>query len=473
MARRPHHPTAGEIAQVASEHALGVAMLLVGLVLGALLREERTFDPGTWLHDAWPFLRSFVLGLRRFLPELGRYVAWDVVATAFLQLAMFLHGLYDRQGVRRARNELLRLLRSAGVALLAVTVVFFFVRVPQLGRTAVLIGYALTVLLLWAFRSWGRRVGASRVERIVLVGGGPAAAEVVDALAKAGERAEVAGVAGARDDELPGVARLGGWNDLGAALSRSVHRVLLAQPPPDGWDPAPLVAARLEGVAVSSARDYAENLTGEVHEDDPGPEFVTDATSRAYGRVSRMLDVVLALALLALTAPVVALSALLVRLLDGAPVLFAQERVGHGGRTFRCFKLRTMRRDAEAQGPSWSPEDDPRVTSLGRVLRRFRIDELPQLVNVLRGDMAFVGPRAEQPYFVGKLEAQLPRYRLRHLVRPGLTGWAQVRCPYGSTFDDARRKLRFDLFYVKHRSAALDLAILFDTIRVVLRGEGR
>jgi lipopolysaccharide/colanic/teichoic acid biosynthesis glycosyltransferase len=147
--------------------------------------------------------------------------------------------------------------------------------------------------------------------------------------------------------------------------------------------------------------------------------------------------------------------------------------VGFGGRRYRCLKLRTMRPDAEADGPSWSSETDARIEPVGRLLRRWRIDEIPQLVNVLRGDMAFVGPRPEQPHFVARLTEILPHYSLRHLVRPGLTGWAQVRAPYGASEDDSRKKLRFDLFYIKHRSPYLDLAILFDTIRVVQQGKGR
>lgn len=472
MPRRPHHPTSSEIARVALEHALGVGMLFVGLAAGVFLREpylppwSQAFE---WLSEGGP-LKT----VARLRPQLPVYLAWNVVATAALQYAMFLHGLYDRQGVRRARNELLRLLRSAGLALLVITVVFFFARPPELGRTALLIGYALTVIALWGLRSLSRRVHAARVERLVILGGGNAALEVREALRASGEPAEIAGLIGDAEAVPEGLRRLGGWDDLESVLQRdAVHRVLLAQAPPEGWDPAPVVSARLQGIAVSSARDYAENLTGEVHEEDPGVEFLTNATSRAYGRVSRLADVVLSFALLMATLPLLALAALLVLLLDGRPVIFAQERVGLGGRRFRCLKLRTMKRDAESSGPAWSPENDPRITPLGRVLRRFRIDELPQLVNVLRGDMAFVGPRAEQPYFVEKLKAQMPRWDLRHLVRPGLTGWAQVRCPYGSTADDARRKLRFDLFYVKHRSPTLDLAILFDTVRVVLRGQGR
>lgn len=478
MPRRPHHPTPRELAQVASEHALAVAMLFAGLVVGAFLRDLGTrlpplTDVAAWIEEGPRHLSQFAWRFRgRFVP-LGEYLAWNVLAAALLQHAMFLRGLYDRQPVRRARNELLRLVQSAGLALLAVTVVFFFVRPPELGRIALVIGYALTVLALWLLRSAARSMRESRIERLLLLGGGPAAAEVRAALETSGERAEIAGVVGPPDPPA-GLRSLGGWEALEDVLRReTVHRVLLAEAPPRGWDPAPVVAARLEGIAVASAREYAENLTGEVHEDDPGVEFLTDATSRAYGRVSRLCDVVLSLALLVATLPLLGLAALLVLITSGRPLLFVQERVGLGGRRFRCLKLRTMRPDAEAQGPSWSPENDPRVTFAGRILRRFRIDELPQLVNVLRGDMAFVGPRAEQPYFVEKLKAELPRYDLRHLVRPGLTGWAQVRARYGASTEDARRKLRFDLFYVKHRSPTLDLSILFDTVRVVLRGEGR
>jgi lipopolysaccharide/colanic/teichoic acid biosynthesis glycosyltransferase len=277
-----------------------------------------------------------------------------------------------------------------------------------------------------------------------------------------------------RPHATAGAAHLGDWSALeGVLAERSVDRLLLASAPPDGRDLGSVVAARLDGISVMSARDFAENLTGEVPEDDLGPEFVTDATSRAYGRVMRLVDVVLAALLLVLLSPLLLGAMLAILATSGRPALFVQDRVGQGGVAYACFKLRTMRPDSEKDGPSWSGRGDPRVTAIGRLLRRWRLDELPQLVNVLRGEMAFVGPRPEQPYFVDRLSRSLPGYGLRHLVRPGITGWAQVRMPYGSSEEDARRKLRCDLFYVKHRSALLDLAILFDTVRVALRGEGR
>ena len=458
---------------------MGVALLLFGLVVGAFLRDitrAPLTDLGTWLSpEAFDQLASFVRRLGRFRPDLPAFVAWDVLSMAAFQYAMYLHGLYDRSPVRRARNELLRLVRSAVVAGLAVAVAFFLARPPELGRTALAIGYALTVLALWGLRSAARRIAPARRERVVLLGEGAACAEAASAAEALDTHAIVGRLGGAGDVE--GIERLGGWDDLGPSLERlgaaGVDRLLLASAPPPGWNLEPIVSARLQGVQVTSAREFAEGLTGEVLEGDPGVEFITDATSQAYGRVSRLADVVLASVGLVLAAPLLLVAALGTLVTSGRPVLFSQVRIGFGGRPYRCWKLRTMRRDAEAAGPSWSPEQDARIEPFGRFLRRWRVDEIPQLWNVIVGDMAIVGPRPEQPLFVERLSRQLPYYYLRHVVRPGLTGWAQVRAPYGSSEDDARKKLRFDLFYIKHRSPYLDLAVLFDTVRVVLLGKGR
>jgi lipopolysaccharide/colanic/teichoic acid biosynthesis glycosyltransferase len=168
--------------------------------------------------------------------------------------------------------------------------------------------------------------------------------------------------------------------------------------------------------------------------------------------------------------PALAVFALLVRALDGGPVLYAQQRVGRYGRTFRILKLRTMRKDAEPDGPRWASGDDPRRTRLGRLLRRTRLDELPQLVNILRGEMSFVGPRPERPEFVAELERTIPFYGWRHLVRPGLSGWAQINYPYGASVQDAERKLEYDLYYIRNASFLNDLTILLRTASQVMKG---
>ena len=167
------------------------------------------------------------------------------------------------------------------------------------------------------------------------------------------------------------------------------------------------------------------------------------------------------------------LAALAILLEDGRPVLYRQERVGENGRTFVLSKFRSMRKDAEKGGtPMWATDDDDRVTRVGRVIRKTRLDELPQLWNVIRGDMSFVGPRPERPFFVDELSQGYPFYQQRHAVKPGLTGWAQVKYRYGSSLEDAMEKLRYDLYYIKHLSVFFDLTIVFDTVKVVLFGKG-
>jgi exopolysaccharide biosynthesis polyprenyl glycosylphosphotransferase len=188
--------------------------------------------------------------------------------------------------------------------------------------------------------------------------------------------------------------------------------------------------------------------------------------------LKRFLDLVVALLLLVLSAPLMLLTALAVKLTSPGAVFYSQQRVGEHGRVFTCVKFRSMRDDAETDGAVWADEDDPRTTRVGRYLRRYRIDELPQLWNVLRGEMTMVGPRPERPEFVRQLVEAVPFYSPRHLTKPGLTGWAQVSAGYAATLDDARLKLSYDLYYLKHRGLALDLAILLRTIGVVLRGTG-
>jgi exopolysaccharide biosynthesis polyprenyl glycosylphosphotransferase len=187
----------------------------------------------------------------------------------------------------------------------------------------------------------------------------------------------------------------------------------------------------------------------------------------------RFISIGVSLVGLILTAPLIPLIMLVIKLDSPGPVLYRQRRVGKGGRLFDVIKFRTMRQDAEAgNGPQWAGEHDPRVTRVGKFLRTSRLDEIPQLWCVLKGDMAFVGPRPERPEFVEWLSREIPYYGVRHIVRPGLTGWAQVRYKYGSTVQDAREKLQYDLFYIKNVSIGLDLLIMFQTIKTVLLRRG-
>jgi exopolysaccharide biosynthesis polyprenyl glycosylphosphotransferase len=189
--------------------------------------------------------------------------------------------------------------------------------------------------------------------------------------------------------------------------------------------------------------------------------------------VRRLLSTLTAAVLLLLVLPVIPLVIFLIKLDSRGPVLYRQKRMGRAGATFYCYKFRTMRRDAEADtGATWATDDDPRITRIGRILRASRLDEIPQLWCVLKGDMAFVGPRPERPEFVEWLGREIPYYPVRHAVRPGITGWAQVRYKYGNTLEDAREKLQYDLYYIKNGSLGLDLLIMFETIKIVTLGRG-
>ena len=238
-----------------------------------------------------------------------------------------------------------------------------------------------------------------------------------------------------------------------------------------------LVDCRLRGIRVTCLPSFYERVCGEIPIDSlkAGWLMYSDGFRQGMARrvVKRSFDSIAALALLAVSFPIMVVTAIAIAIESSGPVLLRQERVGAGGRTFRLLKFRSMRKDAEKDGaPQWASSHDPRITRVGRFIRRSRIDELPQILNVLKGEMSFVGPRPERPFFVSQLVEEIPFYGARHSIKPGLTGWAQVRYSYGSTKEEAMRKLQFDLYYVKNHTLLLDLLILIGTVRVVLSGQG-
>ncbi len=238
-----------------------------------------------------------------------------------------------------------------------------------------------------------------------------------------------------------------------------------------------LLDCKLRGVRVIELSSFFERVLGQVRIDSLKASWLIfgDGFRQGWARtlVKRCFDLLVSAVLIVVALPVMLVTALCILFEDGAPIFYFQERVGLGGRVFRVIKFRSMRRDAERDGkPRWASSDDDRVTRVGAVIRKLRIDELPQLFNVLKGDMSLVGPRPERPYFVDQLAREIPFYSVRHSVKPGVTGWAQVRYQYGSSVDDAIQKLQYDLYYVKNHSLVLDTLVLFETVRVVLTGEG-
>jgi sugar transferase (PEP-CTERM system associated) len=255
------------------------------------------------------------------------------------------------------------------------------------------------------------------------------------------------------------------------------NEIVIATDDRRGLPAHPLLSCKARGVAVTDFLSFCERETGRVDLDALQPSWLIFSDGYRSGRlahlVKRCLDVLASAALLVLTLPLLLLTAIAIKIEDGGPVFYSQERVGLFGRPFTLYKFRSMRVDAERHcGPQWASQNDTRVTRVGSFIRKVRIDELPQLMNVLNGEMSMVGPRPERTYFVGQLQAQIPFYGERHAVKPGITGWAQVNHPYGASLHDARQKLSYDLFYVKNHSFLLDLIILIQTVRIILFVEG-
>lgn len=340
-----------------------------------------------------------------------------------------------------------------------------------------LCGTMLTRLLYVAIAS------RAAINRQVLVLGTGRRARAVEALAKGtpghpGFRVVGFVPCGEKDDER-GASVLRGRGSLSAiAKQNRVTEIVVGSRDRRLTLPInELLECKLSGVRVMDLTTFFERESGRIELESLNGSWLVfaDGFQQSFVKtwVKRVFDIVASTALLILCSPIMALTALLIKLEDGGPVFYRQDRVGQGYRPFALLKFRSMRVNAEPDGaPRWAAKNDHRVTRLGGFLRKVRIDELPQALNVLRGDMSFVGPRPERPFFVDKLSESIPYYGYRHTIKPGITGWAQVRYPYGASVEDAVEKLKYDLYYVKNNSLFLDLIILFQTLQVVIFQDG-
>ncbi len=319
--------------------------------------------------------------------------------------------------------------------------------------------------------------------RILVFGTGTRALAVKMTLNKSDPSAEIVGFFPSPNEDNPAVpvnrilSRSKSLTET--ALTLDVHEIVVALTERRGGSMPlrELLDCKLHGIRVFDLASYFEQTLGQIRLESlyAGWLIFGDGFSQGTFRsaVKRLSDIVFASTLLLLAMPVMALTALLIIIESGTPVLYVQERVGRNGRLFKVIKFRSMRTDAEKDGqPIWAQKQDDRTTKVGRIIRKLRIDELPQLYCVLKGDMSLVGPRPERQFFVEQLTNEIPFYAVRHSVKPGLTGWAQVRYHYGATVEDSAEKLQYDLYYVKNHSLLLDLIILFETIAVVLTGKG-
>lgn len=402
------------------------------------------------------------------------------VLTVFTLLLTYYFDLYEPQRISGGWEIYFRILLVLSALAFILAGILYFDPDFAFGNNLFLAAVAMLAVLLPIWRSiyeWVCNRPAFR-EKVYVLGHGARAENLIAIL----RRRRDAGMEVIPRESIPvpqGTDSRSYAAELNALSSIGMHvdRVIVAIEDRRGSMPLhELLDLRYKGLLIDDANALIERLEGRLPLDGliPSSLIFTDGFKIGAGKLlaRRLVSIAISLAGLLLSLPMMPFVMLAVRLTSPGPIFFRQTRVGRHGQPFTLFKFRTMRVDAEADGAIWATANDPRVTRVGRFLRASRLDEIPQLWNVLKGDMSFVGPRPERPEFVGWLAKEIPFYELRHMIRPGITGWAQVRYQYGASLEESKRKLEYDLYYVKHLSLGLDLLIMFETVKIIMLGRG-
>ncbi len=406
-----------------------------------------------------------------------------VVVTCLL--ALYYNDLYDSEVIGQRSEFYFRLFQALGIACLALGTLYYFFPDWSLGRGVA--GLAAVAILVFAFgwRLIWERTGRllTNPERILILGTGAEGISLVrEILGHPELHMKVVGFLDEKGENIgrslvnPGV--IGAASDVEEIARREkVDRVILSLRERRGGTPArQLLNLKFAGIGVEDVHRVYETLSGRIFLQRLSPSWLilSDGFRKsAFQAVTkRAFDLVVSACLLVAVLPMIALVAIAIWFETGSPILFRQTRTGLHGKEFEILKFRSMVQDAEKHGAKWATTNDDRITRVGRFIRNFRLDELPQLINVFRGDMSLVGPRPERPIFCAMLEEKIPFFAQRHSVRPGITGWAQIKYQYGSSVEEGWTKLEYELFYIKHMSLTLDLAILFETVKVVFSGRG-
>ncbi|MCX7675811.1 MAG: TIGR03013 family PEP-CTERM/XrtA system glycosyltransferase [Alteraurantiacibacter sp.] len=438
------------------------ALLLTANNLAWILRATQIgMDPGGWI-DRLPTIAG--------------------IATVTIT-AMVAVGVYGAEALRSNRFAAARLLVAVSLAVLALAFLDFLLPGQTYWRSILLYGMSLSILFLMLNRLIvGRILGNAAFRRRVLVLGAGARAKRVQDLSQRPESSfTVVGYVamGAVPPLIADAVPRSTIDDLQRHVTRlgASEVVLAIEERRNSLPLKDLLRIKTLGAQVNDFSSFLERETGRVDLDTLNPSWLIFSDGFSAGRMisgatKRAFDIVASLLLLLIAWPLIALFALLVKLDSPGPAFFRQTRIGLYGQPFTLIKLRSMQVDAERDGAQWAKVGDPRVTRVGAIIRKLRIDELPQAWTVLKGEMSFVGPRPEVPQFVEDLEKKLPYYAERHMVKPGITGWAQINYPYGASIEDARHKLEYDLYYAKNYTPFLDLLIMLQTLRVVLWPEG-
>ncbi|MEZ5427041.1 MAG: TIGR03013 family PEP-CTERM/XrtA system glycosyltransferase [Pyrinomonadaceae bacterium] len=432
------------------------------------------------------YLRLGISGSEYQLDENNGWLKIALATTVCL-LILYFYDLYDFTVMGNRRELILRLVQALGIAWALLALLFYFIPPLLIGRGVSVISVPLVLILLLTWRTLIHLLTGHPEfgEKILIVGTGSAAHDTARSVWErrdAGYR--IAGFVTENGSKPMDLAKeinlLGSTNDLEEIIKEEkIDRIVIAVRERRGAFPTEtLLKMSLAGdVSIEECTSFFERVTGQVHIDMLRPSWLIFAGRKRDTRLKsafrEFIHRSLALFGLITSLPIALVTAVLIKLESKGPVFYKQERVGLNGKVFKVIKFRSMRVDAEQDGkPVWATADDDRTTYVGKVIRKIRVDEIPQFWNIIKGEMSFVGPRPERPHFVAQLAEEIPFYEHRHLVAPGLTGWAQIKYPYGASVEDARNKLQYDLYYIKNQSLALDLVIVFETVKTVLFGRG-
>jgi sugar transferase (PEP-CTERM system associated) len=441
------------------------SLFIMGMVLlGAYLRFFG--EPGSFTND-------------------GAFLLKVLLVVASVQMSLYYFDLYDLKYFRNKLELVIRLLQSLGAS--SILLAFLYYLIPSLimgrGIFFLSLGFMAAMIVFWRLVYNYLLKSREMDQKILIIGTGELATNIAKEIIEEPDTGfRVIGFITDNPDRvgerLINPSIIGTQSQISEiAIREKVGRVVVALEERRGKFPdSQLLECKMRGITLEEGNSFYEHLTGKLQVESLRPSFLifSDGFRRAKLMmwVKGLMEFVLSLLGLIFLLPLILIITGLIKFESRGPAFYKQERVGKNGKVFKLLKFRSMIEDAEADGPVWAEKNDDRVTRIGRWIRKWRLDEIPQMMNVLRGDMSFVGPRPERPFFVEDLRKEIPYYDQRFSVKPGVTGWAQIKYPYGASKEDALEKLKYDLYYIKNLSVLFDLIIIFETIKVVLFGKG-
>lgn len=418
------------------------------------------------------------------LVALPLLVSKALLVTIVFQVCLYYFDMYNFNRIGSFTENATRITQAFGSGCILLAGAYYILPSTTIQFGVFLISYAAVCICIALWRFYYKYILEKRMftKPILLLGtGNMAQAITVEIMSRMDSGYNISAFAGKQSPNFSFPAQADFTEDYlkipEIARNNKIEKIVVALDERRGQTPiSELINCKLEGLTITPGVEFYEELTGKILVNNVNPDWLIYSDGFQKDKISllskRLLDFSLSLVGLILSFPIAAISALIITLESPGPFLYSQERVGEKGKTFWIYKFRSMRCDAEKDGPVWAEENDCRVTRFGSFIRKTRIDEIPQLWNILIGEMSFVGPRPERPFFVEQLKQKLPYYSLRHNVKPGLTGWAQISYPYGASEEDALRKLEYDLYYIKNLCFSMDILIVIQTIKIILFQKG-